>query len=237
MFTMIGRSTKRCSLMCYCGRRLCLRLSWALQCLYEKALPPHTHKVGVFIFVRIFYNTRLPPVPRVVIPVLGSYPCIKKYLPSYLSCENSENSPTMAEYRVEEAIKQYIPKILSLSAYFGINDPAMDIILQVNSVKSRKDLAAQRYDGEIRSRYQFLVCCNRSTPHFFEASAGYQLFEPDPFWFIPWKDEQGTFQRPPECADASLLQFFENALHTDRKTYMQGKRHYCVSIEPSILIE
>ena len=154
-----------------------------------------------------------------------------------MSCENSENSPTMLDYWVDNADKKYLHKMLSMSAYFGASDPVMDIILKVNDMNSRKDLALSRYDGVLKSSSDFKVCYNLSSPDFVEASAGYELFEPDSFWFTPWKDEVGTFRTPLSCTDAHLLQSFENALHTDRKTYMQGKPHHCVSIKPSILIE
>ena len=212
--------------------------------LYEKALLTHAHEVGDLILVRIFYKAHPPRVPPVVSSVPRAYPCTKKYFPGYLSCENSENSRTMAFYGIRDASSKDLQQIVDLSANLATTDLLMNIILQnsfgesLNSVESRKALAKHRYDWALSNAAlssNVLVSHNYYSPHVIEASAWIQFFGPDPSWFIPWKNESGTFKTSPDCANAHLYEYIENALHTDRKIYMHGKCHYCVSIKPSIL--
>ena len=150
----------------------------------------------------------------------------------------------MAVYGIRNASSNDLQQIVDVSANFATMDLLMNIILQnsvgesLNSVEWRRALAKHRYVWALSNAAfssHVLVSHNCDSPHLVEASAWVQFFGPDPSWFIPWKHESGTFKESPDCVNAHLYQYIENALHTDRKIYMRGKCHYCVSIKPSIL--
>lgn len=232
--------------MCCCCKSLCV--PWALQCSFlvrkgslgEKVLLIRARKVGCSIHLRISYKVRPPPVTFIQSIVLEAYPCINKYFPSYLECGISDSSHTMATYEIRIASGMNLQQVAFLGAKFSSTDLLMDIILEnpsreaSNSMESRRALAKHRYNWALSTSpfgSDILVANKLHTPHLIEASAWVQYFGPDMAWGVPWSDEPGTFQLPPDCANARLYRFIENALQTDRKVFMRGRCHYCVSIK------
>ena len=150
----------------------------------------------------------------------------------------------MALYGVRIACSKDLQQIVNVSADFTTVDLLMDIILRhpfgesLNSVESRKAVAKHRYDWALSDAAfssNVWVSHNLDSPHLVEASAWVQYFGPDPWGVTPWRDEPGTLNTSPDCADARLYQSIENALQADRKAYMLDKCHYCVSIQPFII--
>lgn len=151
----------------------------------------------------------------------------------------------MAPYEVLRAYKEDITQIVYMSARFMTADPLLNFMLRdasgasLNSLQSRKDVALHRYakaltDSMVLNASSLvLVSFHRSTPHAAEASVVVQNFHPDPYWHVPWKDQPGTFDIPPDCVNADLYHTVENALHTNRKQFMQGKAHFCASLKHS----
>lgn len=151
----------------------------------------------------------------------------------------------MATYGVTRACQEDVIDIAYMSAKFMTDDPLLNFILRYasgsssNCLRSRKDVALHRYTkaltnslGSIASSL-VLVSFNRRTPLITEASVLIQRFHPDPYWDVPWKDQPATFDIPPDCVDINLYYTVENALHTDRKRFMQGRAHHCASLEHS----
>ena len=148
----------------------------------------------------------------------------------------------MATYQISQICSQDILQIANMSSNFTATDPLINAMLQdssgesSNSVESRKVVALHNYTkgllgsiGLVASSFVF-KSCSLFTPHLVEASAWIQHFHPDPYWYVPWKDEPGTSDIPPDCVNANLYHQIENFLHTSRKTYMRGKQHYCPSL-------
>lgn len=168
-----------------------------------------------------------------------------KFVSGHLSWETWESLHAMAAYGVARAYKEDVVHIAYMSARFMTADPLLNFLLRdasgasLNSLQSRKDVALHRYTkaltdsiGVIASSL-VLVSFHRCTPHAAEASVVVQKFCPDPYWHVPWEDQPGTFDIAPDCVNTNLYYTVENALHTNRKQFMQGKPHYCASPKDS----
>ena len=149
----------------------------------------------------------------------------------------------MAPYRVARAYEEDVTQIAYMSAKFMTADPLLNIMLRdasgvsSDSLRSRTDVALHRYTKALTDSIEpiasslVLVSFHCSTPRAFEASVLLQSFYPDPYWHVPWKDQPGTFDIPPNCVNTNIYYTVENALHTNRKLFMQGKAHYCASLK------
>lgn len=127
-------------------------------------------------------------------------------------------------------------QIVRVSVGFAIGDTLTATILQnslgesTDSMESRRALAKHRYEWALSIAASYvLTSYNPYSPHLVEASAWIQFFGPDDSWWIPWKCESGPYQISPDHVHPYLYKAIENVLHTDRKFYMRGKCHYCVS--------
>lgn len=149
----------------------------------------------------------------------------------------------MAYYEISQAFSADILRIAEMSSRFTSTDPLTNAMLRDSSgiawnpVESRKLMALHNYNKGIRdyglSPSSFVL---KSCSHFaLEASAWIQHFDPDSYWHVRWKDEPNTFDIPPHCVDEILYNKIEDALHTNRKTNMQGKEHYCSFTNSPIL--
>ena len=171
------------------------------------------------------------------------------FIPKISSCHprwySSKYVRAMANYQISQAFPQDIPQIADMSSSSTTTDPLINAVLRDpsgvswNSLESRRALALHNYMKGLISyalvaNSFILKSCGHVSPHLIEASAWIQHFHPNPSWQVPWKDEPGTFDVPPDCVDVILYNKIEDALHTNRKTNMQGKEHCCSFINSSI---
>ena len=154
----------------------------------------------------------------------------------------------MATYQISRVSEEDILQIAEMSASSTYADPLLNTIIQdTGGVSSRswelcRDLAKHNYSRGLDDSTDLFACslvlksCFHFEPHVIEASAWIQHFYPDPdYWHIQWKEERSNFDESPSSVDEDLHRHIENVLHTDRKVFMQGREHYCSSLEPFVL--
>ena len=147
--------------------------------------------------------------------------------------------------------KEDVQQIAGMSACSTWTDPLLNTIIpdadgvSWESWKSCRDLAEHNYsrwlddsnDKPLVHSWGWKISFD-TEPHVIEASALLQHFNPDPdCWHMQWKEDRSNFDVPPICVDGNLHRHIENILHTDRKTFMQGREHICSSLEPFVPIK
>ena len=136
---------------------------------------------------------------------------------------------------VSHVLKEDLPQISDMSARFTIADPRINFELLGSDklVEYFRTIALHNYEKALLNptgAYPpslVLKAYNSRVPDVIEASACIQCCCPDPYWQVPWKDEPGRSFVAPDCVDLDMYKEVENALQTDRKTYMKDRAHYC----------
>ena len=154
---------------------------------------------------------------------------------------------TTGVYRIAKALNvEDLLQVALLSASSTAADPLLNIMLRttsgvsLNSLDSRQDVAMHMYSKALMDfigKSFVFMSFDCSSPHIVQASVLIQYFQPDAKWHVSWRDQPGSFDIPPNCINANLYYAIENALHTNRKTYMQGKNHYCAPLKHAIVPE
>lgn len=155
----------------------------------------------------------------------------------------------MPTYRTSRALENDIEQMTNSSRSLGTTDPLVGVRLGYSSevvpgrhAETRRDVALHNYrKGLMESIGDFPISIivksltYEGRRNLNKASAWIQHFYPDPDLLFPWKEERGRLDVPPDSVSADYYRYIENALHTNRKTFMRGKEHYCEPLRSLLL--
>lgn len=155
----------------------------------------------------------------------------------------------MPTYRTSRALENDIEQMTNSSRSLGTTDPLVGVRLGYSSevvpgrhAETRRDVALHNYrKGLMESIGDFPISIivksltYEGRRNLNKASAWIQHFYPDPDRLFPWKEERGRLDVPPDSVSADYYRYIENALHTNRETFMRGKEHYCEPLRSLLL--